>query len=113
MMLYFEICKASYGAISWAYLEDLPVVKLQIIARAAKAFNLADRLSNIQSVNLGFAGDNKKIDQIREDYKKLMYEKPKIETTSRPLLDKWKKITRGKEKKALARRRGREGKKKR
>lgn len=79
MMLYFEICRASYGAISWPYLESLPILKLHYIYRAAQVVNLRASIEDIANANAAFVGGKKRVEEMQRQLGLLSWERPKTD----------------------------------
>lgn len=80
MMSYFEVCRASYGAIPWSYLESLPAVKFHYLYRTAQIVNLRESIESIADNNAAFAGGKKRVEALRKRMESLTLEAPKTDT---------------------------------
>ena len=88
--------KASSGGIGIDYLEKQPFARIAWMSRMAEAFLLQDHLSNIYAVNLGYSGEQKKLDRLQQRLGILLLEEPK---TDKIKLKKWKDRMKVKKKK--------------
>jgi hypothetical protein len=84
---------ASSGGITIDYLEKQPIAKIVWLSRIAEVFLLKKHLDNVYAINAGFAGDQKRLDNIqrRLDFLLLREETTDIEQLKRLKIETGKK----------------------
>lgn len=108
MMLYFEVMRASYGAITLEYLERVPIDKLTYLVRAARIAKLVEATEAIRNINLGFAGSKEEINKLYTQIEFLSLVEPVREEDK---LRKYKKMMRQKFRAMKKKLQGKKGKK--
>ena len=97
--MYFKIMNASSGGIGIEYLEKQPFAKIAWLSRLAEASRIQKSLDSIYAVNMGYSGDQEKLDVLHRRLEVLLLEEPKRDVTK---LKKYKDIQKAKAKKARA-----------
>lgn len=95
MGIYFRIMNASSGGIGIEYLEKQPFAKIVWLSRMAEASNIQKHLDSVYSINTGYSGDQKKLDNLQHRVEFLLLETPKTDTHK---LKKYKDMQKAKEK---------------